>query len=182
MRRALAVVLLLSSFAAPAAADEFIGIFLGGSYVNRGVGVKLPAWGFETAGKLDDQWSLGFNVGFLNMGKDVAGAVDSASLTTFLGGVTYHGWTNNRGPWVGVRAGIGVVNNGASVTGLEPFATGLGATASSNELTYGVAVGYDKELGSEWTWGPQAQYLRIQASGGTLGVLNALVTLRYWPQ
>jgi hypothetical protein len=182
MRGLVLAALIFVSTAAPAMADEFIGIFVGASYLSSGVGVKLPAWGFETAGKLEEQWSLGFTVSFLPLGSNVAGASDSGSLTTFMGGVTYHGWPNNRGPWAGVRAGVGVVNNAASVEGLGAFNTGLGASASSNEFTYGIALGYDKELGSEWTWGPQVSYVRVSASGGALSVINALVTLRYWPE
>jgi hypothetical protein len=162
-------------FSLSAAADEFVGVLAGPSFVNQGVKLKLN-FGFETAGKLDPHWSLGFLVNFENLGTAISATTDSATLTSFLGGVTYHGWPNNRGPWVGVRGGIGVLNNVNSVGG----AGSVGGSA--NEVAFGFALGYDKQLGDEWTWGPQAQAIVVNTSGSPLIVFNAAITLRYWPE
>jgi hypothetical protein len=158
----------------PASADEFIGLLVGPSFVNNSVGLR-PVFGFETAGKLDPHWSLGFNVNFENLGTKLSSSTDSATLTAFLAGVTYHGWENNRGPWIGLRAGIGVLNNAGSIAG----AGSVGGSA--NSLAYGVSLGYDKQLGEEWTWGPQGQVVMVNAPGGSVMTLNAVLTIRYWP-
>jgi hypothetical protein len=157
-----------------ARADEFVGILAGPSYVNKGIKLKFN-FGFETAGKLDPHWSLGFLVNFENLGT-TTGATDSATLTSFLGGVTYHGWENNRGPWIGVRAGVGVINNSNSIAG------DTDAGGAANDFAMGLVVGYDKDLGQEWTWGPQAQIIAVKTDGGTLAVVNIVLTLRYWPE
>lgn len=172
MKALLAVSILL--FSLHARADEFVGLLVGPSIVNQGVGLRVD-FGFETAGKLDPHWSLGFLVNFESLGTSISASTDSATLTSFLGGVTYHGWENNRGPWVGARAGIGVLNNVNSIAG----AGSVGGSA--NEFAYGLALGYDKDLAQEWTWGPQGQVLIVSAPGGNIRVINILITLRYWP-
>jgi hypothetical protein len=162
---------------AEAGADEFLGVMAGPSIVNQGVGLRAD-FGFETAGKLDPHWSVGFLVNFESLGTTLSSSTDSTTLTTFMGSVTYHGWENNRGPWAGVRAGIGVLNNAGTIAG----AGSVGGSA--NEAAYGVGVGYDTQLGSskEWTWGPQGQAFIISAPGGSIEVFNILVSIRYWPE
>jgi len=156
-------------------ADEFVGILVGPSVLNKGIGLKM-GFGFETAGKLDPHWSLGFLVNFESLGHNVAGQTDSATLTNFLGGITFHGWENNQGPWIGLRAGVGVINNSNSIGGVSEFG------GSVNALSAGLTLGYDKHLADEWTWGPQAQLIVVNTEGGPLGSANVLLTVRYWPE
>jgi hypothetical protein len=173
------LVIALLGFGVMAQADEFVGFGVGPSYVNQGIGLKFGG-GFETAGKLDPHWSLGFGVNYQSLGVTVAGQTDSATLLTFLGQVNYHAWEKKGGPWIGGRAGVGVITNYGSISGSAPGTFGEGG--SSNEFTYGGGIGFDKEMSDEWTWGPVVQYVIVHSGGGNIGVANFLLELRYWPE
>ena len=164
----------ISLFAAPAGAEEFVGFMGGPSLANLGLGLKYGI-GFETGAKLEPNWSLGFLINFNKLGTN-NGSADSASLATFLGGVTYHGWPNNQGPYAGIRAGVGVVNSDDAVTELASIG-GL-----NTSFAIGLVGGYDKKLGDEFTWGPQAQLIAVKNDGGNLYVFNVLLCFHYWPE
>ncbi len=159
----LLTVFILSNSGAQAASNFEIGALAGIGILNNSGGSPFT-YGLETDYKFDPSWSVGLQFNALTPNSiSVAGTSYTLGLSNLDLALKYFL----------DQFSIGIL------VGLNTFSTNVPGATGGSYLNYGLVAGYDFQLGSNFSLGPQIDLLWTGQSGG-FQETDILAAIKYW--
>jgi hypothetical protein len=163
------------------AAGEFsiggdIGFFSAsatGGTAADGTNISGLGFGGELGYKLDPNWEVGAE--YITGGKTVtvSGLNLTSRISRIMANFVYHFDGDLNPLYVGVKAGVGMLNASTAVLG-----TSVSATTSA--FSFGATAGYDYMIGtSGLSVGPKADIVIMTFSGASVTNFDGLLTVKY---